>query len=714
MSSGLGLKTVDSPSGWVLVESRLGRRGRYYCSSLSVHRRSSPDAPEEIPLPILPDGRIHELIRLPRDVAGLAWQPPENGHGEFRLKIRPVGWFERTWRMANRVLRTYALLSDEERLKSGLTLSGAVLDLPGAYRIASGFRVHLRPPPYAEWVERFDALHDRDCRRIRAHVESFASLPHFNLLLVTDEGGREAVQATLASLRAQLYRNFRCIVVDRAGVLDPFFHAGVELKDTGMGSRIVAQHDVPEWLPAFNTSLARGRAGEWVMLLRAGDTLPRHALYWFACESRARPDVAIVYSDDDTVDAAGQRLDPRFKPDWSLEHLRSTHYVGAAVVLSAAAVAAAGGLNLDCCRHGNYDLVLRVIDSAGERIAHVPAVLFHRGSGARSGSAWEDPQWCAGALRAHLARNAVAAEVAQTLPECLRIRYRLPETPPLVSIIVPTRDAPVLLRRCLDSLLEKTTYPRFEILVVDNRSADPQSLDYLSRIARHPAVRVLRYDRPFNYSALNNFAVRQARGDILCLLNNDTEVISPDWLEEMVGHLLQARVGVVGAKLYYPDGRVQHAGDAVGPGGCANHLHSFIGRNDPGYCNRAAVAQELSAVTAACLITRRDLYLRLGGLDEKHLQVAFNDVDYCLRVREAGYQVVWTPHAELYHHESVSRGEDASWRGKIRAEREVAVMRRRWRHVMRHDPFYNPNLSYREPDFSLSRAPRVKRPWMPA
>jgi GT2 family glycosyltransferase len=227
-------------------------------------------------------------------------------------------------------------------------------------------------------------------------------------------------------------------------------------------------------------------------------------------------------------------------------------------------------------------------------------------------------------------------------------------------------------------------------------------------------VRLLRFDRPFNFSAINNFGAEHARGEVLCLLNSDTEVISTDWLEEMVGHLTQDRVGVVGAKLFYPDGRVQHAGDAVGPGGCADHMHWMIARDDPGYCNRAVVAQDLSAVTGACLITWKNLYQRLGGLDEKNLKIAFNDVDYCLRVREAGYRVVWTPHAELYHHESVTRGRDQSEETKSRTRREADYMRSRWRGVMKHDPFYNPNLSYERPDFSLNVAPTVERPWLRA
>jgi len=281
-----------------------------------------------------------------------------------------------------------------------------------------------------------------------------------------------------------------------------------------------------------------------------------------------------------------------------------------------------------------------------------------------------------------------------------------------VSIIVPTRDAEQLLRRCVTTLLQGTRYSDYELIVVDNRSSDPSALAYLSEIATHPAVRVMRFDRAFNFSAINNFAARHASGELLCLLNNDTEVKSGDWLDEMVGHLLQPGVGAVGAKLYYPDGRVQHGGDAVGPGGCADHLHSRIGPDDPGYCNRAIVAQDLSAVTAACLVTRRELYMAVGGLDARWLRVAFNDVDYCLRLRAAGYRVIWTPHAELIHHESVSRGKNDTLRKQMRSEFEVGVMRRRWRDILRVDPFYNPNLNYRRPDFGLGRASRVEKPWL--
>ncbi|MGE0558041.1 MAG: glycosyltransferase [Burkholderiales bacterium] len=540
--------------------------------------------------------------------------------------------------------------------------------------------------PYPDWVAGFDTLAESDIRRIRSRIASLAVGLRFHVVLEATGAGDLAAGATLASLQAQLYREFDCTVLDD---MDP-------------GCLVV-----------FNAGLKVAVGSTWVMRLRAGDVLPPHALYWFAAVLTNQPEATVIYADDDMLDASDQRSAPRFKPDWSLTHFRACNYVGDAVAIRGDALAATGGLDVEACRHGFYEKLLQVIDFKEENVIHLPAVLLHRGL--RSSADDNLPAlaaWEMAALRRHLSRRNVAAEVLLGLAGCRRVLHQLPEPPPLVSIIVPTRDAADLLRRCVNSVLGKTTYPQFEILVVDNQSSEPQALTCLRELAAHPAVRVLRYDRPFNFSAINNFAAREARGGVLCLLNNDTEVISPDWLDEMVGHLLQPGVGVVGAKLYYPDGRVQHAGDTVGPGGCANHLHSGIAREDPGYCNRAVVAQELSAVTAACLVTRRDLFIGLGGLDARWLKVAFNDVDYCLRVRAAGHQVVWTPHAELYHHESVSRGRNDTWSKKLRSEFEVMVMRRRWGRVMRNDPFYNPNLNYRRPDFTPGRMLRVKKPWL--
>jgi len=704
--TGLMLRTPDNLSGWVLVEAHLGSRFRYAFSSLKVQRSGGKAI--EIPLSVLSDGRIVELVELPSDTGALAWRPPDNGRFEpSQITVRRVGPVERAVRMAVRVVRTCLRLSEEHRLESGLTFWRSLFDLAGRYRVATAFRVCYPLLNYADWIERFDALSERDVAAIRAHIARFDARPRFQVLLAAGAGGREAVLRTLASLRGQIYREFTCTVVDAAGSLDASFDAGPD-------ARFVARPGLDAWLAELNAALDSERRDEWVMLLRAGDVLPAHALYWYACEAQARTGAAVIYSDDDALDAQGQRTGPRFKPDWSPAHLHSTHYVGAAAIFRGDAVATAGGVRPDCCQHGNYDLLLRVAgaDAAGKQVAHAAAILLHRDSTPAGPGRWDDPQWCARALAAHFARSGIAAVVEQTAPGCRRVRYRLPEATPMVSIIVPTRDAVGLLRQCVDSVLAKTAYPRFEILVVDNQSVEPETLSYFERISALPNVRVLRYDHPFNYSRINNFAVREARGEMLCLLNNDVEVISPDWLDEMAGHLLQSRVGAVGAKLLYPDGRVQHVGAVVGPGGCANHLHMGIGRDAPGYCNRALVAQEFSAVTAACLLTWKRLYEQLGGLNETELTVAFNDVDYCLRLQDAGLRVVLTPHAELLHHESASRGRDDSLGKRLRARREVRYMRKRWAQRLRYDPYYNLNLNYWRPDFSLTETLRVKKPWL--
>jgi GT2 family glycosyltransferase len=695
----LVLDAKNLPAGWALVEGNLGRRGQHLASSMRLHLRADSGRAEEIPLAALASGRIFELIRFPSDVVKIVWRPPLVGHYEpSQLRIRRVGWIKRTILMVVRVVRTYLRLSPEEREECGLSLPRAFFDLPGAYRICTDFRVRMWTQPYSEWIERYDRVSEGDRTLICGHIERLASRPRFHLIVAANaDGSVEAMRRTVASLKSQLYEAYDYTVVDPHGALA----AGVPVKGPG---------EMAAWLADFNARLAAERSHDWVMLLRAGDTLPPHALYWFAWQIQAAGDAALVYSDDDVMDEAGARHEPRFKPDWSPEHLRAAHYVGSAAVARGAAIAAAGGIRLECCRHGNYDLLLRAVDAGATRVAHVPAVLYHRGV-ARAGE-WENSASCTEALKSHLARNGVEADVAPVSAAGRHIRYRLPDSPPLVTIIIPTRDAAALLERCIQSLLEKTTYLRYEVLVVDNRSSAADALAYLERISVHPRVRVVRYPRRFNYSAINNFAARVARGEALCLLNNDTEVISPDWLEEMTGHLSQAGVGAVGAKLYYPDGRVQHAGVTVGPGGCASHLHVNLGGDAAGYCGRAMIAQELSAVTGACLLTWKQAYLRLGGLNEKRLTVAFNDVDYCLRLQEAGYRVVFTPHAQLYHHESATRGDDEPLARRLRARREVKYMRRRWRSRMRHDPYYNPNLSYRRPDFALGESARVRKPWL--
>jgi GT2 family glycosyltransferase len=286
-----------------------------------------------------------------------------------------------------------------------------------------------------------------------------------------------------------------------------------------------------------------------------------------------------------------------------------------------------------------------------------------------------------------------------------RVRWPVPEPAPRVSLIVPTRDRADLLRTCVESVLERTDYPDLELVVIDNQSREPDALAYLESLRGRERVRVLSFDAPFNYSAINNWAVSQCSGQVIGLLNNDIEVIGGDWLAEMVGHAMRPGIGAVGAMLYYPDDTIQHAGVLLGLGGVANHAYAGQPRGYPGHGARALVTQNLSSVTGACLLLRREVFERVGGLDEQ-LKVAFNDVDLCLRLCEAGYRNVWTPFAELYHHESASRGREDSPEKQERFLGEVRYMETRWACLLQHDPAYNPNLSLDSVNSDFAFPPR--------
>ena len=666
------------PSGWLLIEANL----RAYGCDRTARLYADTGVPEnEMPvfdLPLSAKGILVELIKLPPGTRGLLLQPM-NSIGEFSLNgpsLRQVGRLERLLRMGFRVLATRHSQPRQRLRRLGLRWYTPFLNLKRAYQLAGYLRAYAPAPAYSDWLARFDRLHARDLKHIaRSAVRLLAGIRFEAWVVSSAESSPSELQGTTASLAAQL--------LPAASVVQIACNAARQ----------------PQCEPEGDARKA------WIFLLPAGATLSPHALYWFTHEISRHPEAGWVYCDHDHVSESGEQIDPAFKPDWSPELLRSTNYIGPAAAVRADVWLAAGGY---AAAAGPHDFWLRVSEQLESRqIRHICAPLLHLPTTLDARLAADDAQ----AVARHLARMGRAAQVATDQWGHCRVLLALPVDQPLVSIIVPTRDRLDLLQPCIESVLEKTSYREFELLVVDNRSSEPATLAYLAEIGRHAQVRVLRYAQAFNFSAINNFAAAEARGDYLCLLNNDTAVISPDWLAEMLGRLRQADVGAVGAKLYFSDGRVQHGGDTVGPGGCANHLHHLLPGDAPGYMHRAVLAQDVSAVTGACLLTRRDLYQSLSGLNERDLAVAFNDVDYCLRLHEAGWRVVWTPYAELYHHESVSRGRDETPEKRARADREVAYMKQRWGQVMRHDPFYNPNLSYARPDFSLNHAPLVERPW---
>lgn len=305
------------------------------------------------------------------------------------------------------------------------------------------------------------------------------------------------------------------------------------------------------------------------------------------------------------------------------------------------------------------------------------------------------------ALQEHIDRLGLKGRIEEIpgIPY-FRTKFAVPDPPPLVSLLIPTRDRPDLLGPCIDSILTKTTYLAYEIVIIDNGSAEHDTFALFDRLRTDPRIRIVGYHHPFNYSAINNFGVAHVNGTILGLVNNDIEVLSSEWLDEMVSHAVRPEIGCVGAKLLYPDGCVQHGGVILGIGRVAGHSHRFFAGNDPGYFGRLQVAQNISAVTGACLVVRRSVYEEVGGFDER-LTVAFNDVDFCLKVRSKGYLILWTPFALLIHRESSSRGGEDTTEKVARFNSEINVMRQRWRDVLDADPYYSRHLSVEHEDFRL-------------
>ncbi|MGH8189970.1 MAG: glycosyltransferase family 2 protein, partial [Rhodanobacteraceae bacterium] len=431
----------------------------------------------------------------------------------------------------------------------------------------------------------------------------------------------------------------------------------------------------------------------------------------------ADPKLSLVYSDEDKLDADGRRFDPNFKPDWNPDLLRSQNYICHLTAIRTALARDVGGFRQGFEGSQDHDLILRCSEQIDARqIGHIPEILYHWRAIEGSAAAGRGAKGYAAAAGAravaeHLARTQTAATVvnADRPPGLYRVRWPLPKPVPKISLVIPTRDRVDLLETCVESILAKSTYPDFELVVVDNQSRDTETMDYLRALRTRERVRVLGFDAPFNYSAINNWAARQCDGALLALVNNDIEVITPDWLEQMAGFAVRPDIGAVGAMLYYPDDTIQHAGVILGILGVAGHIDCGMPRGYEGHGRRALVAQNLSAVTGACLMVRRQVFDEVAGLDEQ-LPVSFNDIDFCLRVRTRGYRNVWTPFAELYHHESASRGRENTAEKLSRYAAEVAFMQERWGVALREDPAYNPNLSLQSHNFRLAFPPR-RRGW---
>ena len=446
--------------------------------------------------------------------------------------------------------------------------------------------------------------------------------------------------------------------------------------------------------------------GDFVGLLDHDDLLERDALYEIMEKIAKNDETDVVYTDEDKINRKGTKhLIPNMKPDFNLDLLRSNNYICHFLVARKSIIDQVGGFRKEFDGAQDYDFTFRCTEAA-RVVAHVPRVLYHWRT--HSGSTSDNPDskmyaFDAGkrAVEAHLARMKVEAKVEETDDlGYYRIRYQLKETP-MVSILIPNKDQKESLQKCLQSIWEKTEYENYEILIVENNSTKEETFAYYKEIDKKNRVRVLYWDREFNYSAINNFAAREAKGEYLLLLNNDTEVITKGWIKELLSNCARKEVGMVGAKLYFPDNTIQSAGTIIGLGGLADHAFVNMSRKRAGYMHRASIQMNLSGVTAACAMVKRSVYEEVGGLEEK-LSVAFNDVDLGLKIVTAGYLIVYDPFVELYHYESRSRGVDDEKRE--RHKKEVQYAQEKWKDFLEAgDPCYSPNLTLSKHNFSLRK-----------
>ena len=589
------------------------------------------------------------------------------------------------------VTKTYTI--DIEELRKQNKPKGFLSRLFGKESVAEG--------GYEAWLAR----HKVDKRTLRRQKHAaFAQKPLISIVIPLYCTPLPYLKELLESVRRQSYENWQLCLAD--GSPDDKVKEFIE-KHYGREKRIVYRKLEENGGISVNTNEAVAlAAGEYLMLCDHDDTLEPDALYEIV---KAINDTGadVLYTDEDKVSMYGRHyFDPNFKPDFNLFRLRENNYICHIFVVKKSLTDETGLLRSEFDGAQDFDFILRCCEKA-QKITHIPKVLYHWRCHMDSTAA--DPSskayaYEAGrkAVREHYQRLGIDAKVEMTeRPGWYRSHVKV-QGNPLISVIIPNKDHTDDLELCLFSMTRKSTYRNYEILIVENNSEKEETFEYYRKLPdRYPKARVLTWEKEFNYSAINNFAAKEAKGEYLLFLNNDVEILTPDWMEEMLQNCQQENVAAVGAKLYYPDDTIQHAGVVLGLGGIAGHIMCRASKEDPGYFGRMISVQEISAVTAACMMVKKSDFDAVGGLDET-FQVAFNDIDLCMKFRAAGKKIIFTPYAELYHYESKSRGLEDTPEKQFRFDKEVKRFQEKWAQQLEMgDPYYSPNLSVTEGDCSL-------------
>jgi len=568
---------------------------------------------------------------------------------------------------------------------------------------------------YHRWIELYDTPSAHDIAEMDRKIHQLSKHPKISIVMPVYNTELQWLRAAIESVQSQIYKNWQLCISDNASTL-PGLHDELR-KWAKADDRIkVFFRETNGHISANSNSALALADGEFIALFDSDDILPNYALYRVVEEINAYPNVDLIYSDEDKVDEEGRRFEPYFKPDWNEALITSQNLFSHLGVYRRSLVENVGGFRIGFEGSQDHDLVLRCAElSSPQRIRHIPRVLYHWRAIPSSTAASADTKpyaWDAGArgIEEHLARRNIVGKVTRTCESYYQVNYKISDECPRVSILMPSACQLKSLRPCMEALLERTTYPNFEVLLAVNevRFNDRRQAKYLRELEGDQRVRVLVYkDREYNFSWINNWAAKQAAGSILCLMNDDIEVITGDWLEQFVVRLQLKGVAAVGAMLYYPNGTIQHAGVTLGLGahGIAGHTYYKMARGSPGYFGRAALEQDLSCVTAACMGLRREAFEEVGGFNEE-LAVAYNDVDLCMRLRERGWRIIWTPQVEHFHHESATLGHFSTPEREKRFLEEVKLMRKLWGTKLENDPFHNPNLSLHHPFVRLAFPPR--------
>lgn len=539
----------------------------------------------------------------------------------------------------------------------------------------------------------------------RQRQEIFENGPCFSIAVPLYQTKEKYLREMIESVQAQTYKNWELCLADGSG-REQCLQAVVEeysAKDKRIKYCLL---DGNEGIAGNTNEALKMATGDFIVLTDHDDLLSPEALYQCAKAVQREPKTDVIYSDEDKVDMNGKKFfEPHFKSDYNIDLLCTMNYICHLFVVRKDVMEQAG--LFESCYDGaqDHDFILRCTEKA-EHIVHIPKVLYHWRCHMQSTS--ENPEsklyafenGCK-AVKAHYDRIGVPAEVVQGPFYGMYRTHYLWKEQPLVSILIPNKDHIADLKKCMDSIEERSTYRNFEFIIVENNSTEDETFAYYKEIETRDNVTVLYYEGDFNYSRINNFGAKAANGAYILLLNNDTEMIEPDSIKELLDVCMRSDVGIVGAKLLFEDNTIQHAGVIIGFGGVAGH--AFIGqdREDNGYFSRILCVQDLSAVTAACLMVRKSVFDEVEGLNED-FKVAFNDIDFCLKVRKAGYLVVYNPYAQFYHYESKSRGQEDSADKVARFQQEIGLFGERWGDILeKGDPYYNPNLTLDKADFSL-------------